>query len=195
MVALQWTQNGDSWGRCPGPRGWKSRMARSPWEWISDSNVSCLSLLFPPFAGGDWSHAYRAAAGPRHQCLGHQEATGCRSSYRGGSECLRTVEALAQFDGLFRRFMRQVRDCLVCAAQMVAQVAYSTKKMLVTIKGISEAKAEKFVAEAAKLVDMGFCTVSSMEAVGLRSIKCPRRTNGGGQFPPARLRTSAVVLF
>jgi hypothetical protein len=66
------------------------------------------------------------------------------------------------------------------AAQMVVQVAYSTKKMLITIKGISEAKAEKFVTEAAKLVDMGFSTVSSMRAVGLRSIKCLRLENSGG---------------
>ncbi len=39
------------------------------------------------------------------------------------------------------------------------QVAYSTKKTLIAIKGISEAKADKLIAEAAKLVDMGFSTV------------------------------------
>lgn len=44
-----------------------------------------------------------------------------------------------------------------------SQVAYSTKKTLVAIKGISEAKADKLIVEAAKLVDMGFTTVSRPE--------------------------------
>ena len=40
-----------------------------------------------------------------------------------------------------------------------SQVAYATKKALLAVKGISEAKADKLVAAAAKLVDMGFTTV------------------------------------
>ncbi|CAE7191113.1 rad51-b, partial [Symbiodinium sp. KB8] len=42
----------------------------------------------------------------------------------------------------------------------VEAVAYSTKKTLIAIKGISEAKADKLIAEAAKLVDMGFSTAA-----------------------------------
>jgi len=38
-------------------------------------------------------------------------------------------------------------------------VAYATKKSLLDVKSISEAKADKIVAAAAKLVDLGFTTV------------------------------------
>ncbi len=40
----------------------------------------------------------------------------------------------------------------------VESIAYAPKKFLVGIKGISEPKAEKFIAEAFKLVPMGFTT-------------------------------------
>ena len=50
------------------------------------------------------------------------------------------------------------------------QVAYSTKKMLLEIKGISEAKADKLIAESSKLVPMGFTTV--------RPVAPPRRSPG-----------------
>jgi hypothetical protein len=59
-----------------------------------------------------------------------------------------------------------------------SQVAYSTKKQLLEIKGISEAKADKLIAEASKLVPMGFTTVgcsldkSSFECGHVRSWKC-----------------------
>ena len=39
-------------------------------------------------------------------------------------------------------------------------VAYAPKKALITIKGISEAKADKIQNEAAKLVPMGFTTAT-----------------------------------
>lgn len=42
----------------------------------------------------------------------------------------------------------------------VEAVAYSMKKRLLTVKGISETKADKLIAEAAKLVPTGFCTGS-----------------------------------
>eukprot|EP01117_Protostelium_nocturnum_P010919 TRINITY_DN3943_c0_g1_i1.p1 TRINITY_DN3943_c0_g1~~TRINITY_DN3943_c0_g1_i1.p1 ORF type:complete len:347 (-),score=158.20 TRINITY_DN3943_c0_g1_i1:63-1103(-) len=44
----------------------------------------------------------------------------------------------------------------------VASVAYATKKFLITIKGISEPKADKLQAEAHKLIPMGFITGMSM---------------------------------
>lgn len=43
----------------------------------------------------------------------------------------------------------------------VEAVAYTPKKQLLLIKGISEAKADKILAEAAKLVPMGFTTASA----------------------------------
>ncbi|XP_021364527.1 DNA repair protein RAD51 homolog 1-like [Mizuhopecten yessoensis] len=42
----------------------------------------------------------------------------------------------------------------------VESVAYTPKKNILTIKGISEAKADKILAEAAKLVPMGFTTAT-----------------------------------
>lgn len=42
----------------------------------------------------------------------------------------------------------------------VESVAYATKKALLAIKGISEAKADKIIQEAAKIVPMGFTTAS-----------------------------------
>ena len=46
----------------------------------------------------------------------------------------------------------------------VDAVAYASKKQLITIKGISEAKADKVLAEASKLVPMGFTTATEMHA-------------------------------
>ena len=42
----------------------------------------------------------------------------------------------------------------------VESIAYTPKKMILTIKGISEARADKIMGEAAKLVPMGFTTAS-----------------------------------
>lgn len=39
-------------------------------------------------------------------------------------------------------------------------VAYAPKKWLITIKGISEQKADKILTEASKLVPMGFTTAT-----------------------------------
>lgn len=44
----------------------------------------------------------------------------------------------------------------------VEAVAYSTKKSLLAIKGISEAKADKILAAAAQLIPMGFTTASEV---------------------------------
>jgi DNA repair protein RAD51 len=44
----------------------------------------------------------------------------------------------------------------------VESIAYSTKKQLLAVKGISEAKADKLLAEASKLVPMGFTTASDL---------------------------------
>ena len=42
----------------------------------------------------------------------------------------------------------------------VESVAYATRKALTSIKGISEAKADKLLAEASKIVPMGFTTAT-----------------------------------
>eukprot|EP01083_Nonionella_stella_P037203 101426_1 len=53
-----------------------------------------------------------------------------------------------------------VRKLMETGYHTVQAVAYQTRKALIAIKGISEAKAEKLIQEASKLVDMGFCTAS-----------------------------------
>lgn len=44
----------------------------------------------------------------------------------------------------------------------VESIAYTPKKVLLSIKGISEAKADKLLAEASKLVPMGFISATEM---------------------------------
>lgn len=41
-------------------------------------------------------------------------------------------------------------------------MAYAPKKQLLSIKGISETKADKLIAEAAKLVPLGFTTATEI---------------------------------
>lgn len=53
------------------------------------------------------------------------------------------------------------------------QVAYSTKKQLLEIKGISEAKADKLIAESSKLVPMGFTTVRCPLSVRAGCLQAP----------------------
>jgi DNA repair protein RAD51 len=49
--------------------------------------------------------------------------------------------------------------------QTVESVAYATKKRLLAVKGISETKADKLIAEAAKLVPLGFTTAREYDEV------------------------------
>ena len=42
----------------------------------------------------------------------------------------------------------------------VDAVAFTPKKQLITIKGISEAKADKILAEACKMIPMGFMSAT-----------------------------------
>ena len=47
----------------------------------------------------------------------------------------------------------------------VESVAYSTRKKLLTVKGISETKADRLITEAAKLIPLGFCTAAEYSLV------------------------------
>ncbi len=53
-----------------------------------------------------------------------------------------------------------VRKLMDSGFHTVESIAYTPKKALLLIKGISETKADKIIAEAAKLVPMGFTTAS-----------------------------------
>jgi DNA repair protein RAD51 len=53
-----------------------------------------------------------------------------------------------------------VKKLMEAGFHTVESVAYATRKQLTSIKGISEAKADKLLAEASKLVPMGFTTAT-----------------------------------
>ena len=53
-----------------------------------------------------------------------------------------------------------IKKLLDAGYHTVESVAYTPKKALLAIKGISEAKADKILTEAAKLVPMGFTTAT-----------------------------------
>uniref|UniRef100_A0A8C2QNM6 Rad51-like C-terminal domain-containing protein n=1 Tax=Cricetulus griseus TaxID=10029 RepID=A0A8C2QNM6_CRIGR len=64
----------------------------------------------------------------------------------------------------------RLEQCGVKAAfHAVEAVAYAPKKELVNIKGISEAQADKILAEAAKLVSMGFTTLDKLLLGGIET--------------------------
>lgn len=56
-----------------------------------------------------------------------------------------------------------VKKLMDAGMHTVESVAYATKKQLCEIKGISEAKAEKLITEASKLVPMGFTTATEYQ--------------------------------
>lgn len=66
------------------------------------------------------------------------------------------VERLEEL-GISATDTKKLRDA---GLMTVEAVAYSTKKRLMSVKGISETKADKLIAEAAKLVPLGFCTAA-----------------------------------
>ncbi|KAI9199822.1 Rad51-domain-containing protein [Polychytrium aggregatum] len=53
-----------------------------------------------------------------------------------------------------------IKKLIEAGYHTVESIAFTPKKQLLTIKGISEAKADKILAEAAKLVPMGFTTAT-----------------------------------
>jgi len=55
-----------------------------------------------------------------------------------------------------------VKKLIDAGLHTVESIAYSTKKTLMAIKGISEAKAEKLQTEATKLIPMGFTTATEL---------------------------------
>ncbi|KAF3121049.1 recombinase rad51 [Orbilia oligospora] len=57
---------------------------------------------------------------------------------------------------------RDIKAIVEAGYNTVEAVAYTSKRQLLTIKGISEAKADKIIAEAAKLVPMGFTTATDI---------------------------------
>nr|XP_045611468.1 DNA repair protein RAD51 homolog A-like isoform X2 [Procambarus clarkii] len=79
----------------------------------------------------------------------------------------------------------------------VEAVAFAPKKALLGIKGVSEAKADKILAEASKLVPMGFTTATEFHQKRADLVQLPLDMGGGegkclyidteGTFRPERL--------
>lgn len=86
------------------------------------------------------------------------EATAAATSEEAQPAGPQPVEKLEQC-GISANDCKKLREAGLCT---VESVAYSTKKSLATIKGISEAKVDKLVAEASKLVPMGFTTATEL---------------------------------
>lgn len=70
-----------------------------------------------------------------------------------GPQLINRLEAC----GISAADCKKLQDAGLCT---VEAVAYVPKKTLLAVKGISEAKADKIIAEAAKLVPMGFTTAT-----------------------------------
>lgn len=69
------------------------------------------------------------------------------------------ISSLEGMAGLTKRDIQLIQEG---GFHTVESVAYTPKKMLELIKGVSEQKANKILAEAAKLVPMGFTTATEM---------------------------------
>lgn len=73
----------------------------------------------------------------------------------------------------------------------VESVAYAPKKALIVIKGISEAKADKILNEAAKLVPMGFTTATEFHQ---RRSEIIQLTTGSKELDKL-LQGTLIVMF
>ncbi|KAI7363555.1 hypothetical protein KC336_g21566, partial [Hortaea werneckii] len=71
---------------------------------------------------------------------------------------------LTQLEGMAGLTKRDIQLFVDGGYNTVESVAYTPKKILEQIKGISEQKATKILTEASKLVPMGFTTATEMHA-------------------------------
>jgi len=71
---------------------------------------------------------------------------------------INTIEKLEKY-GIASSDIKKLKDS---GYYTVESVAYATKKSLSSVKGISEVKADKLLAEASKIVPMGFTTAATI---------------------------------
>jgi len=71
---------------------------------------------------------------------------------------------LGALEGVAGLSKRDIQLFVEAGYNTVESVAYTPKKLLETIKGVSEQKATKILVEASKLVPMGFTTATEMHA-------------------------------
>lgn len=75
------------------------------------------------------------------------------------------------------------KDCQKLAEagfNTLESVAFTPKKILITVKGISEAKADKILATATTLVPMGFTTATELSVLPPRNVRLSNIVKPGG---------------
>ncbi|KAF4549527.1 DNA repair protein rhp51-like protein [Elsinoe fawcettii] len=87
------------------------------------------------------------------------DQSGYEDGMAGGPGAPTPVSALEGVAGLTKRDIQLLIDGNL---HTVESIAYTPKKLLEQIKGISEQKATKLLIEASKLVPMGFTTATEM---------------------------------
>ncbi|RXK42000.1 DNA repair protein RAD51 [Tremella mesenterica] len=75
----------------------------------------------------------------------------------------------------------------------VEAVAFTPKKQLLTIKGISEAKADKILAEACKLIPMGFTTATEIHARRAELVRISTGSTGLDTILGGGIETGAIT--
>merc|ERR1711939_452730 len=90
-----------------------------------------------------------------------QSQTGYEDGLAGGPGA---PTPLTQLEGMAGLTKRDIQLFVDGGYNTVESVAYTPKKILEQIKGISEQKATKILTEASKLVPMGFTTATEMHA-------------------------------
>jgi len=90
-----------------------------------------------------------------------QSQSGYEDGLAGGPGAPQPLSVLEGMAGLTKRDIQLFTDG---GYHTVESIAYTPKKMLEQIKGISEQKATKILTEATKLVPMGFTTATEMHA-------------------------------
>jgi len=95
-------------------------------------------------------------------------------------------QPLSKLEGVSGINAGDIKKLIDAGLHTVESVAYATKKALMSIKGISEQKADKLSAEASKLVPMGFTTASEQHRerqdiiqISTGSIELDKLLNGG----------------
>lgn len=79
--------------------------------------------------------------------------------------------------------------------QTVESVAYATRKRLLSVKGISETKADKLIAEAAKLVPLGFTTAREYDDVRSSQLKLTTGSTELDNLLGGGIETGSITEF
>ena len=142
---------------------------------VSDSPLTTARLVFP----GKISRLFRRISLPnavlpqllfltlllgafKFPCKMTAEDSQSQSGYEDGVAGPGAPTPLSALEGTAGLTARDIKLVIDGGFNTVESVAYTPKRTLEQIKGISEQKANKILTEAAKLVPMGFTTATEM---------------------------------